>query len=29
LWERNATDPKGEHAAKARSENANRSKAGS
>jgi type III pantothenate kinase len=29
LWERNAADSKGEHAAKARSENANRSKAGS
>ncbi|HXF13177.1 MAG TPA: type III pantothenate kinase [Terriglobales bacterium] len=29
LWERNAADSKGEHAAKARSEHANRSKAGS
>jgi type III pantothenate kinase len=29
LWERNATDPKGEHSPKARSGNANRSKASS
>ena len=29
LWERNATDAKGEHAAKPRSANVNRSKAGS